>query len=783
MKRNYLTIILLLALFFTIATRAQSKQKNFINYQGVARNAESKLMANETMTIGIALKFGGSTAITAYEETHLITTDANGVFSLKIGDGTPTHGKYDALHWGKEAVYLTTSLNDKILGTTEMMAVPYAISSGDADDQSASEVPYNNTISGLKAVNTQEAIDELVGSGSVDADADPTNEIQTLSFDVATNEISLTDGGKITIPTGGTDADADPTNEFQILSFNTTTNELALSDGNAVTIPSGGTDADADPTNEIQTLSFDVATNEISLTDGGKITIPSGGTDADADPTNEFQTLSFNTTTNELALSDGNAITIPSGGTDADADPINEIQTLSFDVATNEISLTDGGKITIPTGGTDADADPTNEIDVTEHSGLLLGDGDLVTGLVGTADGQVAKWDATIGTWIASTDETGGGTTDNSTGLEAIDEGNGTGWRLKGVDTDNYGPIGKYAIDLSFSDDFSTSYGATGPYSYAAGSRTTASGDNSTAKGQGTVASGDYSTAMGHSSVASGDYSTAMGVAVAVADYSTAIGQGTVASGESSTTMGSYTEARALSSLAIGQMNISGGSATNWVDEDPLFEIGNGSLSNGPHNAFTVLKNGNVGIGEHQPVSLLEVAHGNNGPTPSNRTNAFSIKNLNTGGSWQFHTSGGGLLLAKDGEFRGAFVGDTGEYTTVSDRKVKRDIIPLKSGTLHKVLRLNPVSYLMKNQKDTKRNLGLISQEVQEIFPSLTEYVPASDLLSLSYTELIPILIKAVQEQQAMIVNQNSKINTLSAEVSEIKTLLENLKSKNDISN
>ena len=51
------------------------------------------------------------------------------------------------------------------------------------------------------------------------------------------------------------DDDANPTNEIQILSFDTNTNQLSISGANSVTIPTGGTDADADPTNEIQTIS------------------------------------------------------------------------------------------------------------------------------------------------------------------------------------------------------------------------------------------------------------------------------------------------------------------------------------------------------------------------------------------------------------------------------------------------------------------------------------------------------------------------------------------------
>ena len=288
MIKNYTSIIVLITILFFGALSAQETQKNFINYQGVARNASNELMAGESMNIGVALKFGTANASAVYEENHSISTDANGVFSLLIGNGSPMNGNYNTVPWGCAATFVTVSMNGSEVGTTEMMAVPYAISSGDADDQSAAEVRYDNSASGLSATTTQEAIDELMTGGSVDADPDPSNEFQLLSFDAGTNELSL-------------------------------------SDGNSITIPSGGTDADADPTNEIQTISFDAASNKISLTDGGEITIPSGGTDADADPANEFQTLSFDVGTNELSLSDGNSVTIPSGGTDADSDPENEI--------------------------------------------------------------------------------------------------------------------------------------------------------------------------------------------------------------------------------------------------------------------------------------------------------------------------------------------------------------------------------------------------------------------------------------------------------------------------
>jgi len=297
MKKNYL--IALLAMLFSATAMAQTTQKNFINYQGVARNADNEIMAGEAMTTGIELRFGGANSVALYVEDHTITTDANGVFSLKIGDGNPQSGDFNTLPWGNLATYVTVLMNGELVGTTEMMAVPYAISSGDADDQSATEVPYNNATSGLTATNTQDAIDELVGSGAVDADADPTNEFQNLSFDAATNELSLSDGNSVTIPSGGTDADADPTNELQDISLSGT--ELTISDGSTIDlapiVPPGGTD------DQNMILTGDVLTIENGT---GSVDLNNYKDDADADPTNEIQDLSLVGT--NLTISGGSTI-------------------------------------------------------------------------------------------------------------------------------------------------------------------------------------------------------------------------------------------------------------------------------------------------------------------------------------------------------------------------------------------------------------------------------------------------------------------------------------------
>ena len=227
------------------------------------------------------------------------------------------------------------SLVDNVLSISDGNSVTLSLGTDNPTDE-IQELQLNGA--NLELVSEDGTVNGSIpyNTGVADADADPSNELQTLSFDVTTNELSLTDGNTVTIPTGGTDADADPSNELQTLSFDVTTNELSLSDGNTVTIPSGGTDADADPTNEIQDISLNMATNELTISGGSTVILPTNG--------GVPQDLLFNDTDFELGLT-GSTTTIdlkllPDAVDDADADPTNEIQDIFLNVTTNQIGLT-----------------------------------------------------------------------------------------------------------------------------------------------------------------------------------------------------------------------------------------------------------------------------------------------------------------------------------------------------------------------------------------------------------------------------------------------------------
>jgi hypothetical protein len=149
-------IISLLIMVISTMTFAQS---NFINYQGLASDVNGNELQNQTITITVEIKFGSPTAIADYEETHSVTTNNFGVFSLQIGSGTVVSGDYSTLVWN-DNTYVTTSIDGTEVGTTEMHAVPFALNSGDSVWQKNGNT-ISNTNSGNVGIGTTTPMSKL----------------------------------------------------------------------------------------------------------------------------------------------------------------------------------------------------------------------------------------------------------------------------------------------------------------------------------------------------------------------------------------------------------------------------------------------------------------------------------------------------------------------------------------------------------------------------------------------------------------------------------------------
>jgi hypothetical protein len=155
---------------------------------------------------------------------------------------------------------------------------------------------------------------------------------------------------------------------------------------------------------------------------------------------------------------------------------------------------------------------------------------------------------------------------------------------------------------------------ASGEQSFAAGLGNTASGNIAIALGHQNTASGKGSVALGYQSIAQAFGSIALGVSAQASGYGgVAIGDSSQAIGSGSIAAGFHTKAGSLYSIALGTYNVGFGNPTNWVDTDPIFELGIGTSESDRKNAITILKNGNVGVGQITNPSEKFVVGGNIG--------------------------------------------------------------------------------------------------------------------------------------------------------------------------
>jgi Chaperone of endosialidase len=119
----------------------------------------------------------------------------------------------------------------------------------------------------------------------------------------------------------------------------------------------------------------------------------------------------------------------------------------------------------------------------------------------------------------------------------------------------------------------------------------------------------------------------------------------------------------------------------------------------------------------------------------------------------------------------------SGGTWTNSDARIKKDITTIGSA-LSDIKKLRPTTYYFKSDDEKYKYLnlpknlqfGLIAQEVREVFPNIVNETKMKDedgkereesVLSMNYTELVPVLIKGMQEQQELIEKLEKRINEL----------------------
>jgi hypothetical protein len=106
----------------------------------------------------------------------------------------------------------------------------------------------------------------------------------------------------------------------------------------------------------------------------------------------------------------------------------------------------------------------------------------------------------------------------------------------------------------------------------------------------------------------------------------------------------------------------------------------------------------------------------------------------------------------------------SGLYGAVSDSRLKENIVDC-GPKLEKLLKIRVVNYNLKGPDKTKY-IGVLAQELEELFPELVVEDNTHDRLkSVNYSNLTIMLIKAFQEQQVLINNLAATLKYLESEL------------------
>ena len=129
---------------FILASLSLSAQ-DAISYQAVARNAEGKILSEQTIGVKVEILQGSTEGAAVYSETHEATTSQTGVVNLSIGKGTEPSGAFSDIDWGASTYFLKLSMDTEggkdyqAVSTTQIMPVPVALYAKEAGNVRGSE--------------------------------------------------------------------------------------------------------------------------------------------------------------------------------------------------------------------------------------------------------------------------------------------------------------------------------------------------------------------------------------------------------------------------------------------------------------------------------------------------------------------------------------------------------------------------------------------------------------------------------------------------------------------
>jgi hypothetical protein len=213
--------------------------------------------------------------------------------------------------------------------------------------------------------------------------------------------------------------------------------------------------------------------------------------------------------------------------------------------------------------------------------------------------------------------------------------------------------------------------------------------------------------------------------------------------------------------------------------ETRFFATGANSTTDGSFLFYTSQTDG----GANERARINSDGHFLVGTTNTSQSSGVGAKILSSGNLWLVCSSADPISYYSStaGAYRfyvgpsGAIASTSSTISVISDQRFKENVRDLNDG-LEKVMALQPRLYDWKEGKgqDIKNARGFIAQEFEQVFPDMIDEwkdpAPEGEEPYKSVrADLIPVLVKAIQEQQAIIDAQQAALETLTNRITALE--------------
>ena len=142
-------ILLSLVSAATLSISSFGQAPEGFKYQAVVRDAGNLILNNQTVGMRLTIQQGSMGGVTAYSETFSVTSNAYGLVNLEIGTGTTSYD-FTTIDWGNGPYFIETAADVTggtsytVMGTSQLMSVPYALYAKTSGNGSGPQGPAGN---------------------------------------------------------------------------------------------------------------------------------------------------------------------------------------------------------------------------------------------------------------------------------------------------------------------------------------------------------------------------------------------------------------------------------------------------------------------------------------------------------------------------------------------------------------------------------------------------------------------------------------------------------------